>query len=501
MPVEGRTALHNAALEGGDRLRQLLADGADVHAKDGKGRTPLHNACQKQPVHVPPLLAAGADPNARDLNRMTPLHYAAASGFSCKELLAAQADRNAQDVNGHTPLFHAAATGHPAPAADLICAGADPRIADLTGETLFDHLHPWLGSGCIDELWLVDARMHGPDRLAQHLRKLIDGDEYIRIQMVLNPAVTKLNWWTKDQGPLPLPAWTALADDLTRYCTERSAWHSLHALFRSGLPVTLPAAMGDRDWPRRALFNVPKGKAAMALINAAGDSGHGVPLLLALEGDGCTPAIDAAFQILCGQRFGDGPDLEIARVALRALLDAGAKLEARAEAVAEQTHAELQQPVGAGGELLWEDGRKHSPAFLEFAGAMSGLTRPVSFTALLRAADAESPLLGDLVALGADLDAVDRFGRNALHLAAASGGEQAVVTLLEAGLAVDAPDRQGYRALVHAPNASMAALLLRCGASPVITASEFEKLGDTSAARLEQWIGLATQESDGQGLS
>jgi len=497
MPVEGRSPLHNAALESGDRLRQLISEGADVHARDAKGRTPLHNACQKQPVHVPLLLAAGADPNARDLNQMTPLHYAAASGFSCKELLVAHADRDAQDVNGHTPLFHAAATGHSTSAVDLICAGADPRIADLTGETLFDHLHPWLGSGCIDELWLVDARMHGPDRLAQHLRKLIDGDEYLRIQMVLNPALLNgRHWWTKDQGPLPLQAWTALADDLTRYCTERSAWHSLHALHASGLPVTPPDAMRGRDWPRRAFFNVPKDKAAMALILAAADSGHGVPLLLALEVGGCKPAIDAAFLVLCGQRFHDGQDVDIARIALLALWDAGAKLESRAEAVAQQTHAAMRQPVGADGGLLWEDGRKYSHAFLGFTGAMSGLTRPVAFTPLLSAADAGSPLLGDLIALGADLDAVDRFGRNALHLATSSGGEQAVVTLLEAGLAVDATDAQGYRALVRAPNAAMAALLLRYGASPVLTAIELQELGGQAAAQLQEWIRLTKREPD-----
>ena len=64
MPVEGRSPLHNAALEGGDRLRQLVSEGADVRARDAKGRTPLHNACQRQPMHVPLLLAAGADPNA-----------------------------------------------------------------------------------------------------------------------------------------------------------------------------------------------------------------------------------------------------------------------------------------------------------------------------------------------------------------------------------------------------------------------------------------------------
>ncbi len=61
MLTEGRTPLHDAALESGDTLRQMLEQGADVNACDAKGRTPLHNACQRQAVHVPALLAAGAN--------------------------------------------------------------------------------------------------------------------------------------------------------------------------------------------------------------------------------------------------------------------------------------------------------------------------------------------------------------------------------------------------------------------------------------------------------
>lgn len=382
---------------------------------------------------------------------------------------------------------------------DLISAGADPRIPDLTGETLFDHIHPWLGSGLIDELWLVDARIHGPDRLAPHVQTLIDGDEYLRIQMVLNPAlVTGRHWFTKNQGPLPIQRWTALADDRTRYCTDRSAWHSLHALYASGLPVTPPVVMHDQDWPGRAFFNVPKGKAAMALIQAAVKSGYGVPALLALEGDACKPGIDAAFLVLCGQRCGLARDAEMARMALKSLWEAGAKLEARAETVAKQTHAAMRQTVSAEGELLWADGSTVSHAFLGFTGAMRGMTRPVAFTPLLCAADANSPLLGDLIDLGADLDAVDRFGRTALHLATSSGGKQAVVTLLEAGLAVDATDAQGCRALAHATDASMVALLLRYGATPDLTAVEVQKLGDRTVVQLQRWIRLAQQGRDGR---
>jgi ankyrin repeat protein len=94
-----------------EAVKQHLADGTDVDAKDEDGATPLHNAAVMDHVEVVKLLIAeGADVDAKDdIDKRTPLLYAAMQGQKeITELLIAKgADVNAKDKHGWTPLFHA----------------------------------------------------------------------------------------------------------------------------------------------------------------------------------------------------------------------------------------------------------------------------------------------------------------------------------------------------------------------------------------------------------
>ena len=88
----------------------MLANHADINAKDSNGRTALHAAAEggkgnnKNIAEV--LLAHDAEVNAKDRFGETPLHIAAhhASAEVAEVLLAHNADVNAKDNNGHTPL-------------------------------------------------------------------------------------------------------------------------------------------------------------------------------------------------------------------------------------------------------------------------------------------------------------------------------------------------------------------------------------------------------------
>ena len=94
--------IHEAAAKGQiEAVKQYLAAGADVNAKDKWEETPLHLARTKEIVEL--LIAKGADVNAKDKYGRTPLHYAVDREIA-ELLIANGANVNAKDGDGETPL-------------------------------------------------------------------------------------------------------------------------------------------------------------------------------------------------------------------------------------------------------------------------------------------------------------------------------------------------------------------------------------------------------------
>ena len=117
-----------------EAVKQHLAAGTDLEAKDGGGGTPLYNAAWGGRNEITELLIAkGANENAKtNKYGWTPLHYAAIGGEKeVVELLIAKGTNvNAKMVDGRTPL-------------DAAIYGKNPETADLlrkhggkTGEEL-----------------------------------------------------------------------------------------------------------------------------------------------------------------------------------------------------------------------------------------------------------------------------------------------------------------------------------------------------------------------------
>ena len=71
-------SIHDAAEKGNiEAVKQHIAAGADVEAKDSFGRPPLHDAAYRGHTEIVELLiAGGADVNARRDDGMTPLDLA-----------------------------------------------------------------------------------------------------------------------------------------------------------------------------------------------------------------------------------------------------------------------------------------------------------------------------------------------------------------------------------------------------------------------------------------
>ena len=94
-------AVKQVDLEG---VKDFLAKGADVNAKDGNGWTSLDNAISNGHKEIVELLiASGADVNAKDLGlHYTALHFAATKEIT-ELLITKGADVNAKGVDGWTP--------------------------------------------------------------------------------------------------------------------------------------------------------------------------------------------------------------------------------------------------------------------------------------------------------------------------------------------------------------------------------------------------------------
>ena len=125
---EGKTPLYWAAWWGyKDVVELLLANGADVNAKNTAGDTPLNVAVSAAASDyswqtegytdvAELLLANGADVNAENAHEWTPLHAAADAGYKglVKVLLANGADVNAENNARSKPLYLAVVGGHEA---------------------------------------------------------------------------------------------------------------------------------------------------------------------------------------------------------------------------------------------------------------------------------------------------------------------------------------------------------------------------------------------------
>jgi len=126
-----KAPLHEAALAGDTKaVREVLASGVDVDAKDRKGRTALQRAVwrgHKDAVEL--LIEKGADVNAKFPNHITALHLVADKGYQdlAELLISKGAEVDAKTKDGLTPLFMALSRNHIDMAKLLLKHGANPK--------------------------------------------------------------------------------------------------------------------------------------------------------------------------------------------------------------------------------------------------------------------------------------------------------------------------------------------------------------------------------------
>ena len=110
------THLHTAArMNDSKSALWLIANGAEVNAKDEEDLMPLHIAAIYNATETAALLLKnGAEVNAKQRNGWTPLHFAAANNATetAALLLKNGAEVNAKDEDGYTPLDEAILRGY-----------------------------------------------------------------------------------------------------------------------------------------------------------------------------------------------------------------------------------------------------------------------------------------------------------------------------------------------------------------------------------------------------
>jgi len=163
-PSEADRALLKATQEGNIKaVKQHLAAGTDVNAKNRDGVTPLHTAAANDYKEIVELLIVeGANVNATNVDGWTPLFGAAVLGKNkiVELLIAKGANVNAKNDDGETPLdigthpktaallrkhggkhsiFGAAAQGNIEAVKEHLADGADLDAQDTDGDTPLHH--------------------------------------------------------------------------------------------------------------------------------------------------------------------------------------------------------------------------------------------------------------------------------------------------------------------------------------------------------------------------
>ncbi|UCH74588.1 MAG: ankyrin repeat domain-containing protein [Rhodospirillales bacterium] len=163
--IAGYDGLHAVAHRGDvAAIRRLVADGADLEARDGAGRTPLHVAAfASEDAAVRALAAAGADLDALEHQAYDIVTIAAVANDSELLGLALKLGAGAGNVTSPydgTALIAAAHLGHHLVVARLVEAGAPvDHVNNLGWTALIEAVI--LGDGGPDHIATVEALLAG----------------------------------------------------------------------------------------------------------------------------------------------------------------------------------------------------------------------------------------------------------------------------------------------------------------------------------------------------
>jgi ankyrin repeat protein len=405
---------------------------------EADGTTALHRAVQADEVErVRTLLAAGADARAATRLGVTPLQLAAINGNSTIARLLVDAGAPVDVVlpEGETVLMTAARTGRPELLTLLLDRGADVNAREK-----------WYGETAL--IWAA-AENH-----AEAIRALVarGADPNGRSSLLEVPRRRA------GQSILPLGHWTPLM-----YAARQNALEALRVLVERGADVNLTDPDGATALVV-AIINANYDAAALLLEQGAdpdiADTDASMAALYA--------AVDMHRLAVGHGRPNPKPSGELDAVdVIRLLLKHGANPNARLKApLMQRHHTAGDASLGEGATPFMRAAKSGDVAVMRLlvdAGADPTLTRPNGATALMFAAglgwrngspaapsydqgsERESiEAIALCVELGLDLNAMTAAGDTALHAAITGRGSELIIRyLVERGANLQAKNKQG----------------------------------------------------------
>lgn len=383
----------------------LLARRAEVDAMNLAGSTGL--SCASQAGHeqiVRLLLAAGADVNRKDADGFTPLALAAKQGHLkiAEALLEEGANVKARTNNGDTPLSLAAVSGHSEMAKLLLEWGSDAKTEDLDSATA---LVKAARCGHLDIVKILLARAAGVKMASggpaerQLMLAVLRGDP-----QRMNEVLSK---------PVDVDAQTESKDTALMFASGLGHSEAAKALISKGARVNLQGA-----------------NETTALLRAA-ENGHAdvVKILLDASADLNAPDVNG--------------DTALSLAAKKGRMEAVKALCAK-EAVVDARNKDGDTPL----IVAARNGYVDVVRFLVSAGAeVDAKSKDGDTSLIVASAGGHAEIAKFLVSKEADINAKNNRQKTALIKAIQNGHKSVVKILLSAGADPAAQDWEGKNAL------------------------------------------------------